>query len=724
MLFVPGCCQHGDVGFVRLDRCCRSAGRWLVGCSALLALVTLPHAPAGAGAGASTETPPPGLSLVTLTGPGTAATGDRGSAADLLARQDAVLSRIGGPDPVYRWTTALNGFAVELTPGQRAALEGDPQVSLVEDNEVRPLASATTSSVERALSPAPRMRGGAGVVIGLVDTGIDTGSPVFAAVPGLGRDPGGFRGTCRGGEEWSAGSCNRKLVGAQWFVDGFGAERIRSSEVLSARDTLGHGTQVASVAAGNARVSVRVDGRDAGQFGGVAPQARVAAYKACWGAPDPADDGCATADVVTAVDQAVRDGVDVLNLAIAGGSGIDTLQRALLGAAEADIVTVGAAGNEGRDSYAAHPAPWVTTVGSTVGKLARGTLRIVGGPALVGGGRLDDVAGPVVQGADARARGASRRDARMCLPGSLDARKVAGHVVVCERGGLARVAKSEAVSQADGVGMVLVNIRPGGVSADFHEVPTVHLSVDDGRTLRRWLRTHDTTRVRLLRSPGATDVRRLPSWSAAGDPRGPVLKPDLVAPAESVLAATPDSPDGSWGVFSGSSAAAAHVTGTAAVLRSRHDWSASTVRSVLSSSTRPVRSSSVFDRGAGTLTAEPDTSHLGLEVSRRAWRRALESGHWERLNVPSLLLPDVRVTATRTVTNVGSRAEYFSVTARGFTSHRVVVRPLALRLAPGESATFRVTVSRTRPGVGPDDGEITWLGARGGTTRIPVAVTR
>ena len=547
LLFLRGCCQHDNVGFVRLDRWCGSAGRWLVGCSAVLALVALPHAPAGASA--SPETQPPGLTLVTLTGPGTAGAGDRSSAADLLARQDALLSRIGGADPVYRWTTALNGFAVELTPAQRATLAADPQVSLVEANEVRPLASTSAASVERALSPAPRMRGGAGVVIGVIDTGIDAESPVFAAVPGLGRDPRAFRGVCRSGEGWSSGSCNRKLVAAQWFVEGFGAARIRSSEVLSARDTLGHGTQVASVAAGNARVSVRVDGRDAGQFGGVAPQARVAAYKACWGAPDPADDGCATADVVTAVDQAVHDGVDVLNLAIAGGTGIDTVQRALLGAAEADIVAVGAAGNNSRDSYAAHPAPWVTTVGSTIGKLARGTLRIVGGPALVGG------AGSTTwrarsSGREPR-RGASRPAARLCLPGSLDARKVAGRVVVCDRGGTARVAKSEAVGRQTASGWSSSTSRPGGVSADFHEVPTVHLSVDDGRTLRRWLRTHETTRVRLLRSPGASDVRRPPSWSAAGDPRGPVLKPDLVAPAESVLGAMPDSTDESWGVFSG-----------------------------------------------------------------------------------------------------------------------------------------------------------------------------
>lgn len=132
----------------------------------------------------------------------------------------------------------------------------------------------------------------------------------------------------------------------------------------------------------------------------------------------------------------------------------------------------------------------------------------------------------------------------------------------------------------------------------------------------------------------------------------------------------------------------------------------------------------MFDRGAGALSAEVDATHLALEVTPGAWRRALESGRWTRLNTPSLLVPRGRSTATRTVTNVGSRAEYFSVTARGFTSHRVTVRPLALRLAPGESATFRVSFTRTRAGVGLDDGDITWLGARGATTRIPVALTR
>ena len=289
----------------------------------------------GAGAAAVGDEPAPAgtadgaapLTLVALQGPGTSA-GTR-TTDDLLARQDRVLAAIGVDEPVYRWTTALNGFAARLSDDQVAALEHQPGIAAIEADEVRPLTARTRISGSGSAGSSPRLRGGAGVVIGVVDSGIAPDSPALADVPGLGATPALFAGDCVEGEGWSPDECTRKVLGARWFVDGFGPDRIRSSETLSARDDLGHGTQVASVAAGNAGVSVRVDGRDAGRFGGVAPQARLAAYKACWGAPDPSDDGCSTADVVSAVDAAVADRVDVLTLAIAGGEGVDLLQRAL-----------------------------------------------------------------------------------------------------------------------------------------------------------------------------------------------------------------------------------------------------------------------------------------------------------------------------------------------------------------------------------------------------------
>ncbi|HEY0643615.1 MAG TPA: S8 family serine peptidase, partial [Nocardioides sp.] len=474
----------------------RPVGR-ILGCGLLALAVGLP----ATGAAFGDDAPAPGtaddapLTLVALQGPGTSA-GTR-DAADLLSRQDSVLAAIGVDQPVYRWTSALNGFAARLTEAQVAALDDQPGIAAIETDQVRPLAGRTSMAAIGSAAESPRLRGGAGVVIGVVDSGIAPDSPAFAEVPGLGRDPEDFAGACAEGEGWTVEDCTRKVVGARWFVDGFGPDRVRTSESLSALDDLGHGTQVASVAAGNAGVSVRVDDRDAGHFGGVAPQARIAAYKACWGAPDPAGDGCSTADVVSAVDAAVADGVDVLNLALAGGEGVDTLQRALLGAAEADIVVVGAAGNSAASAYAAHASPWVTTVGSAVGRMSRGRITVPGGPSWTGGGRPVDVKGRAVLAREAAAPGATRRAAAECRHGSLDSRLVADRVVVCRRGGIGRIDKSDAVARADGVAMVLGNVRPGPVVDDFHAVPTVQLSAPDAARLHRWVGTHDRTTIRM-----------------------------------------------------------------------------------------------------------------------------------------------------------------------------------------------------------------------------------
>lgn len=698
----------------------RHAGLRRASVLAVLATVAAGLGPAVLGAPARADDGAPSLQLVTLTGPGTSAGGV--DAADLLARQDAVLARVGSPTTTYRWTTALNGFAVELTPQQLVALDADPDVATVEANAVRDLASRRGAALASGQVDQPRAHGGAGVVIGIIDSGLAPESPLFAAVPGLGRAPEGFRGTCEVGEEWSSATCSRKVVASGWWVAGFGKDRVRASEHLSPRDAIGHGTQVASVAAGNAGASVRMQGRTVGQFGGIAPQARIAAYKACWGAPDPRDDGCATADLVSAIDRATADGVDVLNLSVAGPPDTDTVERALLGAAEADVVVVAAAGNDGREQYAAHASPWVTSVGASLGSVRQGRVAVAGGPTLTGASRSRRTSGPtrLVLGADVAAPGVRRRDAAQCRPGTLDAARTAGRAVFCERGGIGRIDKSDAVARADGVAMVLGNVRPGPVVDDFHAVPTVQLAAPDATRLLRWVRTHERTTVRMSGVAPSPAAGRTAAWSPSGDPRATAVKPDVVAVGDGVLGAVPG--DRGWALFGGTSAASARVSGVAALLRSRHDWSAPVVRSVLATTAVPLGSDSVLRQGAGRAGADVTGARLALPVSTSRYREALETGSWADLNLSSVLVRGTG-TVTRRVTNLGTRAEYFSAQAVGFARHRVQVTPLAARLSPGESATFRITV--TGPAAGPvDDGWIRWRGARGSVTRVPVAITR
>jgi len=669
------------------------------------------------------------IHLVTLDGPGTA--GYRGPLparahrTTLRNAQDDVLAGVGA-EPVYRWTTALNGFAAELTSAQATLLRSDPRVRLVEENDVRRLAGTPASGGPAAQA---RSRGGAGVVVGIVDTGIWPESPLFASSTDLGTSPRRFRGECRAGEGFATASCNRKLVGARWFVRGFGEDGLGTSSSLSPRDDHGHGTEVASIVAGNSGVSVQARGQRTATYSGLAPQARLAVYKACWTAPDPSDDGCATADLVTAIDRATRDRVDVLNLAVAGPPGFDTVERALLGASEADVVVVGAAGNRGRHAFAAHSSPWVLSVGGTTAAPRGGEVVLGRGATVAGAMASSRPVGParLVLAARVAARGATREEARLCTPGSLDASRTTGAVVLCRRGGIGRVAKSAAVRQADGIGMVLVNTGAGTVEADLHSVPTVHLRRSAAAEILDLHAARPRARVSLRPLPAEGAPARVARWSASGDPTATLVKPDLVAPASGVLGAVPPSVSRTrWDFASGTSAATAWTSGLAARLIARTHWSADRIRSALVTSAGAVAGNpSVLRSGGGRPRARraerPGLAYLVRPGDYRTW---LDGDLDRELNTPSILLSEHGGIVRRRVTNVSRRAAYFSVRVSGFEAHDVRVTPVALKVRPGASAGFDVEVTGPGHAHPLDDGWITWVGADGTRTRIPVVLTR
>lgn len=667
------------------------------------------------------------LHLVTLRGPGTA--GHRGPAAPddvaerMLAQQTAVLDDIGAVAPVYQWTTALNGFAVELTEEQHDALVGDDRVALVEENAIRPLADAA-SAPARTAAAVPSDgggSGGAGTVIGFVDTGIDPASVAFSKVTALGRMPRHFAGSCTAAPEdpaWTEADCSAKVVGAQFYVNGFGVDALRSATALSPRDTHGHGTEAASVAAGTGDVLVRAGPHRLGRFYGVASQARIAVYKACWSAPDPANDGCATADLVAAIDRATSDRVDVLNLSVGGPSGtVDTVERALLGATEAGIVVTAAAGNDGATAYAAHPAPWVITVGASTSALPVGAVVATRGPRLEGAMVATAPVGPapLVLGADAAAPGVSLSDARVCAPGSLDARAVRDAIVLCERGDVPRVDKSRTVRLADGAGMVLVNTAAGSTDADIHAVPTVHLSARDGRALRTWAADRRRPQVRLVAVGRERAPTRVARFSSGGDPTWSVIKPDLVAPGTSILAAT----GGGWDIVSGTSVATAHVSGVAAVLLGRPGNTPAEVRSALLTSTTSVGRHSGLRAGTGQVRVSP-VPPLAYLVDPRQYRGWLV-GRRADLDLPQALMHTGRLVVRRTITNTGHRPLWLTAHLRGFDSP-VLVSPSAGLLRPGRTLTFRISLQSAPRTT--DTGTVHWHTHDGDETRLAVVITR
>ncbi len=328
-------------------------------------------------------------------------------------------------------------------------------------------------------------------------------------------------------------------------------------------------------------------------------------------------------------------------------------------------------------------------------------------PAPVGPARL-------VLGSEAVATGADLEAARVCAPGSLDPRRVGGAVVVCERGAVGRVEKSETVRLADGVGMILVNVGRGSTDADLHAVPTVHLSVSDGRALLAWAVRTDRPRVRLV-ATGADRTRpRVARFSSGGDPTWTVIKPDLVAPGTSVLAAS----TGGWDVVSGTSAATAYVSGAAAVLLGHRGTTPEEVRSALLTTAAPLDRDSGLRAGTGAvrLRPVPRTAYLVEARSYRAWL----TGRRADLDLPQALLRTGRLVVRRTITNTGNRPLQLTAHLRGF-DDAIRVSPSSGLVRPGRSPTFRIVVDEAPRAT--DAGSVVWHGA-GDRSRLAVVVTR
>ncbi|MCU1557595.1 MAG: serine protease [Microbacteriaceae bacterium] len=271
------------------------------------------------------------------------------SYGDYLAGKQKDVAAKAGVTVDQSYTLALNGFSATLTAKQAAALSADKAVASLAPDELKHVAATPSTSflgLDGANGVWAKTGGvdhaGEGIVLGDLDTGIAPENPSFAGDP-LGTIAGAapyldgttttyakadgstFRGVCTTGEQFTAGDCSTKIISARYYLDGFGAGNIGNAstgEYVSPRDGDGHGSHTASTAAGNARVPAAIDGVSYGTITGVAPAAKIAVYKVCWSGPDPkstTDDGCATSDLLAAIDQAVADGVDVINYSIGGG---------------------------------------------------------------------------------------------------------------------------------------------------------------------------------------------------------------------------------------------------------------------------------------------------------------------------------------------------------------------------------------------------------------------
>jgi subtilisin family serine protease len=705
----------------------------------------------------------------------------------LVSRHDTKLQSVGGTK-IYDYTVTYNGFAAQLSATQANRLAKDKDVEAITPNVIRTVDTSSTPAFLGLSDPGGlwSQLGGVGkagedIIIGDVDSGIwpeslsfadrvdANGNPSFA--PSARKVYQNIPGTtfkCTNGEAFRATTCNQKLIGARYYNAAFGGNAginaDRPWEFNSARDYNGHGTHTASTAGGNFGVQATGPAAGFGKTSGMAPRARIAVYKALWSTQDAATASGGDIDLVAAIDQAVADGVDVINYSISGTSTdfLDPVEVSYLFAAQAGIFVSESAGNSGPTaSTVAHPSPWTTTVAAgTHNRNGVGSVTLGNGVTYTGASIATAVGpAPVILSTSAGTSTADATEARLCFSTgtdghpTLDPVKVSGKIVVCDRGTNGRTDKSLAVKNAGGVGMILVNTSPNSINADFHFVPTVHLSDTDGAAVKAYVTGAASPTAKIN---AATIVFTTPApFTATFSSRGPLiagggdlLKPDVIAPGQDILAsvAPPGNSGLDFNLYSGTSMSAPHVTGVAALLKELHPtWSPMAIKSALMTSAYDVLDATstanlIFRQGAGHIQPNK-AAHPGLvyNSSFDDWRGFLRGQglctfcggttpavavDGSDFNAASIAIGDMAgtQTVTRKVTNVESTAATYTASVTGLAGIDAVVTPSTLTISPGQTKTFTVAFTTTTAVLNTyAGGQLTWADGSH-DVRIPLVI--
>ncbi len=538
--------------------------------------------------------------------------------------------------PTFVYDVATHGFAAPMTEAEAAQLRTIPGVKRVQQEVIRRLmtdrgpawikadqvwAGGGTPALTCTVGTTCK---GAGIIIGVIDTGLNRTHPSFANTGAVGNtfaenftitNPRGA--TKYGNCVANPGNCNGKIIGLWDFT------ASSSGTTTDAPDTDGHGTHTASTTSGNP-IKITIPGGSTPYtptMSGVAPRANIIAYKACNAT------GCPSSLTLAAINQSVIDGVNVISYSIGGGPSdpyvgfstpaVDDDAEAFLAARAAGIVSSVAAGNDGPSPGtlgSPSNAPWVMSVAATTHDrallrplvLTGGNTPLPGGGTLYGAGSASSATlGPTLitkdpayplcaTGTDPDNSGTGISKPPTWTAGTF----FANRIVACQRGFYARIAKSANVATAGGVGMVLYNQQSEGdsVVTDSYGIPVVHLTYADGQSFLTWLNS----------GTGHTGQIQAASWNivaSAGDKlasfsgRGPVIptgiiKPDIAAPGVNIYAAglgsgatcTADSMTGSncAASLSGTSMATPHVAGAMALIKAVNpSWTPNQIVSAL-----------------------------------------------------------------------------------------------------------------------------------------------
>jgi subtilisin family serine protease len=647
----------------------------------------------------------------------------------LQQQQQAALQQIQQMFPAAQqqrgYQVVVNGMALalpEATPADLERLRALPQVA-----EVYPdlhydmhMFSSLPQIGAPELWQHPDIGGqanaGAGIKIAVLDSGIAIDNPFF--------DPSGFSYP----EGYPQGDTNfttPKVIVSRVYTRPFAAPLPGSDTPVPGPEDASHGTHVAGIAAGNANTQATIAGVTE-TISGVAPQAYLMNYKVFY-ANESIFSGAFTAELIAALEDAVVDGADVINNSWGGRADVDPrfdlITQAAAAAVDAGVIVVFAGGNEGPDpSTAGSPAysDRVISVGaaSKPAAISAGFVDIVGPEnipeALTGNNYTIAGFGSLITGevfGPAPYLPVLVQDGTGLACDPLPEGSLAGQIALIERGVCEFSLKAYNAQQAGATAAIVYNSEAGGdtlismapgARAEEVIIPAIFVARSTGVGMLNWY--SDVGPAALVQiDPRGRIIEQTPDVLTEFSSRGPTfqgsLKPDIVAPGASILSAgnTPGA-EGlaqhlGFGLSSGTSMAAPHVAGGAALLRQVHpDWTTSDVKSALMSTAdrtvwldeEQTIPASVLDEGAGRVNLA----------------RAVDPGLL--FDSPSLsfgtLKPTpgqpTRATLSVTARNITGATQTYSLTAAPSDGPEfgISVAPAEITVGPQELATFTVSI--------------------------------
>jgi subtilisin family serine protease len=489
------------------------------------------------------------------------------------------------------YDVSLNAVAVKLNGTPLATIAAAPMVQSAAYNALYyPNLSETYKIINASgawTAAGGRATAGAGIKIGDIDTGIDETHPFF--------DPTGFSyppgfPKCDAADstthtpDHNCEHVTRKVIVAKVFYNkagksGFDAEAIQD-----------HGTHTAGIAAGVTGKTAEVEGVSINDMSGIAPGAWLGNYNVF-----PGDVLSARSeDILNAVDEAIEDGMDVLNLSLGGGyrGNNDLLAMGLDNAVDAGVVVAVAAGNSGPGQGTLESpgrARKIITVGGSTNQhfVGQPFTYPAGGGTTVGAavGEFDPLPAASFELFDTHSNGCAS------VPGG-----ASGKLAIIDRGVCTFSQKVANANAAGAIAVLIINNVAGDPIAMARtegfddDLPAVMIGKNEGAALRASGATTASAQATFQEfiTPQNKDI----AYGNSG--QGPTrvdlaVKPDVTSVAVNVLSsiscvgAEECSGDDAWAFFTGTSMATPHIAGSAAVLLdlSNKTWSPARIKSAL-----------------------------------------------------------------------------------------------------------------------------------------------